>query len=218
MQSMARPAAHHPKSWSKARICPFTAQVINHHSGACILAFFWMSPRQDPCVARIAAPCTNWRPAPCCTGTATESAFVPTRFATAEAAEIAFYDALEKADLAKLMQVWADDEEIICVHPGGLRLIGHHAVKESWQEILSNGGLPIRHTRSVALNSMMSVTHSLIEAITVQGPNGPEQALCFATNVYHKGPTGWRLVMHHASAAPAEAGMLDLHDIPGLLH
>jgi hypothetical protein len=25
-------------------------------------------------------------------------------------------------------------------------------------------------------------------------------------------------VMHHASAAPGEAGILDLHDKPGLLH
>ena len=153
-----------------------------------------------------------------CTVTVTERPDVPTRFATAEAAEHAFYDALEKADLSMLMQVWAEDEEIICVHPGGLRLVGHHAVKESWQEILSNGGLPIRHARCVTLNSMMSATHSLIETITVQGPEGPAQAFCFATNVYHKGPTGWRLVMHHASAAPAQAGSLDLHDIPGLLH
>ena len=82
-----------------------------------------------------------------CTATVTERADVPTRFATAEAAEHAFYDALERADLSMLLQVWAEDEDIICVHPGGLRLVGHHAVKESWQEILSNGGLPIRHAR-----------------------------------------------------------------------
>ena len=56
-------------------------------------------------------------------------------FATSEEAELAFYDALERADLARLMQVWADDEEIVCVHPGGLRLVGLHAVKEAWQEI-----------------------------------------------------------------------------------
>lgn len=143
---------------------------------------------------------------------------MPTRFATAEAAEQAFYDALEKADLSMLMQVWAEDEEIICVHPGGLRLIGHHAVKESWQDILSNGGLHIRHSRCFSLNSMMSATHSLIETISVQGPEGQEQALCFATNVYHKSPTGWRLVMHHASAAPVQASAMELHDIPGLLH
>ncbi|MCH1998691.1 DUF4440 domain-containing protein, partial [Achromobacter xylosoxidans] len=40
----------------------------------------------------------------------------------------------------------------------------------------------------------------------------------YATNIYHKGPTGWRMVMHHASSAPTEAGVLDLHDVPDMLH
>ena len=80
---------------------------------------------------------------------------VPNIFATAEEAELAFYDALERADLTRLMQVWADDEEIVCVHPGGLRVVGLHAVKESWQEILANGGLAIRPSSPTVLHSMM---------------------------------------------------------------
>ena len=38
--------------------------------------------------------------------------------------ERAFYDALQKADLDKLMACWADEDEIVCVHPGGVRLVG----------------------------------------------------------------------------------------------
>jgi len=143
---------------------------------------------------------------------------MPVMFATSEEAELAFYDALERADLARLMQVWADEEEIICVHPGGLRVIGHHAVQESWQEILANGALHIRPSNAVVLHSMMGAVHSLIEQVTVHGTETTEIANCYATNVYHKGPTGWRLIMHHASAAPGEAGMLDLHDVTGMLH
>ena len=33
--------------------------------------------------------------------------------------EAAFYDALHRADLEALMALWADDEEIVCIHPGG---------------------------------------------------------------------------------------------------
>ena len=143
---------------------------------------------------------------------------MPVMFATSEEAELAFYDALERADLARLMQIWSDEEEIVCVHPGGLRLVGLHAVKEAWQEILSNGGLHIRPSCTVVLHSMMSATHTLVEQVTVQGTDAPEVAYCYATNVSHKGPTGWRLVMHHASAAPSEAGRHDVHDAPGLLH
>lgn len=143
---------------------------------------------------------------------------MPNIFATAEEAELAFYDALERADLSRLMQVWADDEEIICVHPGGLRAVGLHAVKESWQEILANGGLAIRPSTPAVLHSMMGTVHSLVEEITVHGTERTEVAYCYATNVYHKGPTGWRLVMHHASAAPAQVDAFDRHDTPGLLH
>ena len=38
--------------------------------------------------------------------------------------EAQFYEALQQADLDKLMAVWADDDEIVCVHPGGPRVIG----------------------------------------------------------------------------------------------
>lgn len=143
---------------------------------------------------------------------------MPVMFATPEEAELAFYDALEQADLVRLMQVWSDDEEIICVHPGGFRMVGLHAVKESWQEILAQGALHIRPAKLVTTQSMMSTVHSLIEQITVRSQTGTEVAHCYATNVYHKGPTGWRMVMHHASAAPEQTGLLDSHDAPGLLH
>lgn len=143
---------------------------------------------------------------------------VPNIFATAEEAELAFYDALERADMNRLMQVWADDEEIVCVHPGGLRVVGQHAVKDSWQQILSSGGLAIRPSAPVVLHSMMGTVHSLIEQVTVHGTEATEIAFCYATNIYHKGPTGWRLVMHHASAAPAQVNAFEKPDNTGLLH
>jgi ketosteroid isomerase-like protein len=52
--------------------------------------------------------------------------------------ETAFYDALNRADLDALMAQWADDDEIVCVHPGGPRLIGHAAIRASWQAILEH--------------------------------------------------------------------------------
>lgn len=139
-------------------------------------------------------------------------------FATADEAETAFYDALEHADLGRLMQVWADDEEIACIHPGGMRVVGHAAVQASWQEILAGGPLVARPTRTVVMQSMMCAVHTLIEQVSVHTARGPQTANCYATNVYHKGPSGWRLVLHHACEAPADAALLDLHDVPDLLH
>jgi len=139
-------------------------------------------------------------------------------FATPDEAEQAFYEALEQADLARLMQVWADDEEIICVHPGGARLAGQSAVQESWQEILDAGPLSVRPLHTLVIQSMMSSVHTVVEQVTARTRSGIQVANCYATNVYHKGPSGWRLVLHHASPAPADAGLLDLHDVPDLLH
>ena len=43
--------------------------------------------------------------------------------------EAAFYDALRQGDIERLMACWADEEEIVCVHPGGPRLIGSGAIR-----------------------------------------------------------------------------------------
>ena len=40
-------------------------------------------------------------------------------FASPDDTEQQFYEALQRADLDKLMSVWSDDDEIACVHPGG---------------------------------------------------------------------------------------------------
>ena len=139
-------------------------------------------------------------------------------FATPEEAEHAFYEALEQGDAVRLMQVWADDEEVVCIHPGGLRIVGHSAVHESWQQVLANGPLHVRPLRPLVMLSMMCAVHVLVEQVAVQTREGTQFANCYATNIYHKGPTGWRMVMHHASQAPSEAGVLDLHDVPDMLH
>jgi hypothetical protein len=66
--------------------------------------------------------------------------------------------------------------------------------------------------------SMMCAVHVLVEQVAVRTREGTQFANCYATNIYHKGPTGWRMVMHHSSPAPTEAGVLDLHDVPDMLH
>ncbi len=60
--------------------------------------------------------------------------------------------------------------------------------------------------------------HVLVESVSTFTREGTQSVNCYATNIYHKASTGWRMVMHHASLAPAEAGMLDLHDFPGPTH
>lgn len=120
---------------------------------------------------------------------------------SAEAVEEAFYDAMRRGDLAAMMALWADDEEVICAHPNGPRHVGIEAVRASWEGILSGGGIDvsIRAVRSHA-GAVLAV-HSLIETITVHGERAAEAVECVATNVFVKGPSGWKILVHHASQA-----------------
>ncbi|MYM29885.1 Ketosteroid isomerase homolog [Duganella sacchari] len=116
--------------------------------------------------------------------------------------EAAFYDALNRADLEALMALWADDDEIVCVHPGGQRLIGHAAIRASWAAILEHGGLHILPSQLHETHTLMSSVHTVVEGSTA-GTSDPAHLL--ATNVYAKTPKGWRIVLHHVSVAPGAA-------------
>src|SRR3989304_1293905 len=65
-----------------------------------------------------------------------------TSFPTPQDCEAAFYEALEAADLDAMMEVWADDEEIVCVHPGWPRLSGYEQIRGNWAQIFRSGERP----------------------------------------------------------------------------
>lgn len=122
-------------------------------------------------------------------------------FATAEDAENAFYDAIARADLDALMAVWADDEEIVCIHPTGQRLQGAAAIRESWRGIFAgNPRFTVRVAHSVRWSGMLLAVHSVVETLYAGDATTPQGSL-LATNVLQRGASGWRLLAHHASAA-----------------
>ncbi|HYD79483.1 MAG TPA: nuclear transport factor 2 family protein [Paucimonas sp.] len=117
--------------------------------------------------------------------------------------EAAFYDAIGRADIEALMALWADDEEIVCIHPGALRLVGHAAIRASWAAIFKGGGVPIHPVQLHVTHNLMTAVHSVVEEIHL--PQGEQPDLhVVATNVYLKTPVGWRMVAHHASVAPGK--------------
>jgi uncharacterized protein (TIGR02246 family) len=126
-----------------------------------------------------------------------------TLFTSAQDAETAFYEAIEKADLDAMMAVWADDDDIVCVHPGGMRLAGVEQVRESWRQIFAGGNtlrFRLRHLRS--MDGMTLAVHSLYEQIAVGGEAQTRHPVV-ATNIYMRTENGWRMFAHHASPAPA---------------
>ena len=130
-------------------------------------------------------------------------------FTTAEDVEDAFYEAIGRGDLDALMSVWADDEEIVCIHPTGLRLVGHVAIRDSWRIIFANNPrLTVQVKCSVRWKGVLLDVHSVIETLYLGDeptPHGP----MLSTNVFQRGGSGWRLLAHHTSAATdaAETGV-----------
>ena len=129
-------------------------------------------------------------------------------FPTAQDAENAFYEALERCDLEGMMAVWAEDDEIICVHPTGPRLTGPEQIRESWARIFSGGPRARVHiTSQVAISGMMLAVHSVHENFVLPGQAQADArpVPIVATNVYLRTAAGWRMIVHHASPAPAQA-------------
>lgn len=136
---------------------------------------------------------------------------------TADDVEAAFYEAMQSADIEKLMACWADEDEVICVHPGGPRLVGAGAIRAAFEAMFANGSIRAspQHVRKV--ESLTSAVHNVLERIEVMMESGPAHAFVLATNVYHRTSQGWRMVAHHASpGTPKEAQ--ELNESPHVLH
>ncbi len=136
----------------------------------------------------------------------------------ADEVEVAFYQALRDADIERLMACWADEEDIVCVHPGGPRIVGALAIRATFEAMFANGSIRAHPERVRRIESVGSCVHHLVERVEVATPEGPRQAWVIATNVYLKTAQGWRLVAHHASpGTPSDVQELGL-DIRQVLH
>lgn len=138
-------------------------------------------------------------------------------FTTPQDAEAAFYEAFEKADLDAMMAVWADDDDIVCVHPGGIRLSGMAPIREAWRRIFAGGQtLRFQLRQQQSLNGMTLAVHSVYELISVAGEARARNPV-IATNIYMRTANGWRMVVHHASPAPPSPDS-DAKRAPKTLH
>ncbi len=129
----------------------------------------------------------------------------PTIFTSPQDAALAFYQAFEAKDVDAMMATWAEDEDIVCVHPGGPRLVGYEAVRAGWEQLF--GGetkLSFRLDEIVVIETVGLALQSAIEHVTV-GTDPKPRGAAIATNVFLRTPSGWRIVVHHSSPAPAIA-------------
>ena len=137
--------------------------------------------------------------------------------ASVDDVEAQFYEALQRGDIERLMAIWSDDDEIVCVHPGGPRVVGPGAIRATFEAIFANGPIPVRAEKLKRVESAGCAVHNLIERVDIKTNEGQQTAWVIATNVYLKTAQGWRLVAHHASPGSSRE-MPEIVDAPSTLH
>lgn len=119
--------------------------------------------------------------------------------ASPDDAEAQFYEALQNANLDMMMSIWADEDEVACVLPGGPRVVGLAAIRQVCDNLFANGPIQIAPQQVRRLVAGACAVHHVTERVEVNTPQGRQTAYILATNVYTQTPMGWRLVAHHAS-------------------
>lgn len=124
---------------------------------------------------------------------------------TAGSAQETFYQALAEADLSALMSVLVDDEAVLCILPSGDRLLGVDAIRETFSEIFAQSPIRITYQELQSFETGTVSVHHVLEQFDVEHPHqGTTHYLAQATNVFLRTPTGWQLMLHHASHVPGE--------------
>jgi ketosteroid isomerase-like protein len=131
-------------------------------------------------------------------------------FDTPQAAEDAFYDALEAGDVDALMTVWDDTEDLACLLPMQPLKQGRVAIRETFRQAFQAiGGVDIQAAHLQWLTWGDTAVHLLEEPVA-----GPDRRLAppvYAVNLFRRGPSGWRLVLHQNAPTPPPAGA-----VPGM--
>ena len=123
-------------------------------------------------------------------------------FVTPQAAEDAFYDALEERDADLMARVWDDSPDIACMLP--MQPIVHGVqVRNMMRELLRSKvalDLRVNHIRWVEVGDI--AIHYLEEHNNAAGAPANAPGI-YATNVFRRrGDAGWTMILHQNSPPP----------------
>jgi ketosteroid isomerase-like protein len=121
-----------------------------------------------------------------------------------EVMNTAFYEAFEAADLDTMQDLWLEDPDTLCVHPGALPVRGTGAINRSWALIMANTPYIQFFLTDVEVSvwadvASVTCTENVLTGDETTGPDAFGGAKAVATNVFVRTPDGWRLWIHHAS-------------------
>jgi hypothetical protein len=129
------------------------------------------------------------------------------------ASNAVFYEAFLAGDLGRMVELWADDEGISCIHPGWPAIIGRAAVIGSWRDILLSANRP--QVTCEEPYPIITGDSGWVLCVELIG----SAALAASTHCRHINGM-WRLV-HHQSSSIARTVAQASQDLPsqsGQLH
>ena len=105
-----------------------------------------------------------------------------------------FYDAFCSRDLKSMQELWAANDNLVCIHPGWGLLEGWDDVMRSWEGIFENPSTP--EIRPVSETVFEQGAYGFV--VCGESVEGAEPSLV-ATNIFENSSEGWKLVHHHVS-------------------
>lgn len=124
-----------------------------------------------------------------------------TTFTDPQGVEDAYYDAFDEHDVEKMMSVWEDSEEAVCLLPMYPAIKGLSALRKAFERLLNPTSpfeIQVKHMHWIQTDDI--AIHLVAEEIS--SPGAPKQSV-YATNIYRKNAAGsWHMTMHQNSPVP----------------
>ena len=123
-----------------------------------------------------------------------------------EAANAELYAAFEVGDIDRMSALWAESDDVVCIHPGGPILRGRGLVLRSWSVIMANTSYIQFFLTDVEIDvigdtAVVTCAENILTANPDENDAGSfaHPGRVVATNIFRRTGDRWRLVVHHGS-------------------
>jgi len=114
-----------------------------------------------------------------------------------------FYDAFNKQNLAMMKEVWLNDANARCIHPGWPVLKGYAGIMQSWEDIFDhNQHMEIKVSDADVMIQDDFAWVSCQENLFSIKMTGVQSSKVHATNLFQRVRDEWKMILHHAAAIP----------------
>jgi ketosteroid isomerase-like protein len=114
------------------------------------------------------------------------------RAAPVLAANREFYRAFRSRDTGAMARLWAEQADLVCIHPGWAALTDRAEILESWRGILESRDAPPIACRDETVR-FLDATAVVVCVESIGG------STLTATNIFVREGEAWRLALHQAS-------------------